>query len=182
MIYTSITGERDKMRDDIKVFSYDAFKSDRMNAKIAKILPHYFIDEEYSVWVDGNVFPLKTEEEYIKLLDDKDIAVFRHPERKCIYDEAMFCRLKGKDGAQIIEDHIKRYNLTNQSGLYACGFIIRRHTERMKQLCEKWWAEICTGSSRDQISFPYVFPKDEIKVLEGNIWANDLVEFRSHLK
>jgi hypothetical protein len=35
----------------------------------------------------------------------------------------------------------------------------------MNALNEKWWAEICRGSSRDQISFPYVY-RDKVNYLD----------------
>jgi len=37
------------------------------------------------------------------------------------------------------------------------GVLIRKHTDRVKRLNERWWAEICRGSLRDQISFPFVW-------------------------
>ena len=39
--------------------------------------------------------------------------------------------------------------------LAACGIVVRKNTETVNRLNEKWWAEICRGSSRDQLSFPY---------------------------
>lgn len=183
MIYTAIAGDKDEPRNDIKVFTTDMFVSPRMNAKIFKILPHLFMKDEYSVWVDGNIYPKKTEEEYVSLLGDNDIAVLKHPERDCVYEEAGFCKIKGKDTAEHIDPQVQRYRQAGypaNNGLYACGFIIRRHTEEMKRLCERWWAEICTGSSRDQISFPVVFK--DITVIEKSPWGNDLFEYRNHTK
>lgn len=183
MLYTSISGSKDLPRNDIKVIEYDRFKDDRMNAKIAKIMPHLFMDCEYSVWVDGNIYPLMEESEYIKLLGDKDIAVFRHPERQNVYDEADFCKLKGKDIGDRIDPQIARYKKEgfDGSGLVACGFIVRRHTKEIKRLCEQWWAEICTCSVRDQISFPYVF-KGKYNIIDRNIWDNEFIIMKPHIK
>lgn len=182
MIYTAIAGEKDAPRDDIKVFTTDMFVSPRMNAKIFKILPHLFMNDEYSVWVDGNMTPKLTEQEYIAFLGDNDIAVMNHPERQCLYDEGKFCEIKGKDIAEKIEPQLHRYHqegYPRNNGLYACGFIVRRHTPKMKRLCEQWWAEICAGSSRDQISFPYVF-REGVSIIPGNPWVNTLYDFKSH--
>lgn len=176
MIYTAICGGKDLDRKDIKVFKeYSRFFDPRLNAKIYKILPHLFMDCEYSVWLDGNMYPLKEEKEYIALLGGNDIAVFKHPERNTTKEEADFCVLKEKD----LKENIKDYPA---SKLYSCGFIIRRHTDKIKQLCEKWWAEICTGSVRDQISFGYVFKDEPITVIDKCIWANDLFLIKPHIK
>lgn len=183
MIYTAIAGNKDAERNDIKVFTTDKFVSPRMNAKMFKILPHLFMEDEYSVWMDGNIYPKKTEEEYISLLNGKDMAVLVHPERKCLYDEAEFCKLKGKDTAENIDPQIERYKKAGHpkgSGLWACGFIVRRHTPEMKRLCEQWWAEICAGSSRDQISFPFVFK--DFTSIPYNCWDNELFDYKPHAK
>ncbi len=160
MIYTAISDGKDKPRDDIKCFTdYDRFTTGRMNAKIYKVLPHLFMNEEYSVWIDGNLTLKASEQEMIDLLGDKDIAVFQNPYRSNIYQEAMECMRLGLDKEDVIKEQIDRYKFEefNDKKLGACFLIIRRHTEEINRLNEKWWAEICRGSSRDQISFPYVY-------------------------
>lgn len=169
MAYTAITDNYDVPRDDIKVFSeYDAFKDPCRNAKIYKILSHHYDDSEWSVWVDGGIFlPKWKEEEMVRIVKEshKDIGVFIHPTYRnttwdCIYHEAEVCKELGLDNPDIIDAQIARYRKAGypeHNGMAACGVIIRHHTEEIKRLNEKWWAEICVGSKRDQISFPFVF-------------------------
>ncbi len=168
MIYSSIVGDKNKNRKDIKVFKGEGiFKSSRMEAKIYKVLFHKFIKDEYSIWVDGNVFLKYQEDYYYKLLGDYDIAVKKHPGRNCLYEEAEQCKLLKKDKLHLINRQIERYRkegYPEKAGLAECQMIIRRNTPEMRRLCEEWWKEICSNSSRDQISFPYIF-RDKVKYL-----------------
>lgn len=161
IVYSAITGDKDEPRSDgVFTFSkYNRFTDPRLNAKIYKVLPHLFLNTQYSIWVDGNV-TLNVSPEYLVGLMEKDIAVFHHPERNCIYDEAHVCKEWGLDSREIINEQTKDYfekGHKRKAGLGACYLIIRKHTEEINRLNEKWWAEITRHSVRDQISFPYVF-------------------------
>ncbi len=168
MIFTSITGGKNIPREDIKVFKGEGlFKSPRMEAKIYKVLFHKFIEDEYSIWVDGNFFLKYQEDQYYSLLGDYDIAVMQHPKRNCVYEEAEECKKWNKDKHEIINEQVAKYRkegYPEENGLGECNFIIRRNTPEMRRLHEAWWAEICRHSSRDQISFPYIF-RDKVKYL-----------------
>jgi len=167
-IYTAITGGKNNPRTDIKCFTGEGlFTTPRMEAKIYKILFHKFIKDEYSIWVDGNVFLKYQEDYYYKLLGDYDIAVKQHPGRDCVYEEAEACKHWKKDKFSLINKQIAKYRkegYPEHNGLAECQMIIRRNTPAMVKLCEAWWAEICANSSRDQISFPYIF-RDKVKYL-----------------
>lgn len=167
MIYTANTWGKDKPAEGIKCFSrYNHFKDSRRNAKIYKVLSHLYIKDEYSIWIDANIELKVSEQELIDLLGEEEIAAFPHPYFDCLFDEANACMAWKKDDPEIIKKQIERYkNFPKHAGLWACGVLIRKHTERIKRLNEQWWAEICRGSVRDQISFPYVF-KDIVKTLE----------------
>lgn len=186
-IYSAITDGKDNPREDgvLTFGKYNKFAIPVMNAKIYKILPHFFFNTEYSIWIDGNLTLKKTPEELVKLLGDKDIALFPNPYRTCPFDEADYC-IKHNIGTEPdIKRQQERYKgQIPKCPLGACGVIIRRHTEEMKTLCEKWWAEICFGSTRDQISFPFVFPNEKINWLpfQSNIINNSFFTRKGHTK
>lgn len=186
IVYSAITGGKDNTRDDIKTFGdYSKFVTPVMNAKIYKILPHLFFDVDYSVWIDGNVRLKIDPQELVEMMGDKDIAVFPNPYRTDPIDEANYCLKYNIGNPKEVLAQIDRYSkMKPLSQLSACGIIVRRHTEEMKQLCEKWWAEICVGSNRDQISFPFVFPEDKIKFLpfQSNFKDNDFFKRIGHIK
>lgn len=175
-VYTAITDGKDKHRTDIHACytAYDRFKNPCLNAKIYKILPHLFFNDcEWSVWVDGNVFLNVDPRELVNEIKEnrKDIGVFRHTERDCLYKEADVCIKWKLDDEHIIKRQTERYRdycYPECNGLYMCFLIIRRNTEYIRRKCEQWWGEITAGSVRDQISFPFVFCNSEyVHVLSG---------------
>ncbi len=186
MIYTALSGNKDAPRDDIPCFTdYEKFLNPARNAKIAKILPHLFMQTEWSIWVDANIHLKVPAEVLLEKLGDAEIGVFPHPDRKCLYDEAQKCIEWKKDDPATIKNQVERYiqeGFPENSGLAACGVLVRKHTEKINRLNERWWAEICRGSVRDQISFPYVY-RDSIKYFEPvNLWDNQYFYRHGHIK
>ena len=107
IVYSAITGEKDKPRTDgvLTFGEYNKFKNETMNAKIYKIMPHLFLDTEYSIWIDGNIELNKTPEELVAMLGDKDIAVFPNPYRSDLFKEGEYCIKHniGNDISNILE-------------------------------------------------------------------------------
>ena len=185
MIYTAIFGDKDKERKDIHQFKEQLMSSPRMAAKIYKVLPHLFMDEEWSVWIDGNIKLHITEEKLISMVKPYDIGVFIHPERDCIYEEGIFCAKVGKDKIENIQpqlDYYKSKGHPSHGGLGACFIIVRRHTPEINRLNEMWWAHICRFSIRDQLSFPFIY-KNVVKYLpKVNMRKNEYFERFKHAK
>jgi hypothetical protein len=87
-----------------------------------------------------------------------DVATWTHPERDCTYDEAEACIRHGKDRPEVIREHIARIRADGfpaHAGLVSAGFMLRRNTPPVQALCEAWWAQLASGSIRDQLSFNY---------------------------
>ena len=190
IVYTSITGNKDDERDDIQVFNeYDQFKDPSMNAKIYKILPHKFIDTDISIYVDGNIFLNEPKEKIAELLEDNDIAVFKHPHRESIHWEIRWIEYKYRHDKEspILKNALKQFEhykgFPRKTGIANCGFIIRRHNERTKRFNEAWWAEITRWSSRDQLSFPVIrreMPEVKVRMIEGDILNNKYLSYKPH--
>jgi hypothetical protein len=173
-IYTAISGGYNRDRSDIMVFKdapTNKFVEPVMNAKLYKILPHQFVSAPVRIWVDGNIFPLKDLKTIAgELLQGNDIAVFHHPWRNCIYDEHEPAKTRlDKKFHPLIDGQISRYHAEGMPrgfGLAECGVILSRDGDVTREFFNRWWAEVSTWSSRDQVSFPYVWWKmrDRIKV------------------
>lgn len=183
VIYTAISGDYDSLKEplfqndlfDFVVFSDRPLFSDRWTwmpldflhmdpvreAKRPKILPHIYLPQyEWSVWVDANIFITGDLSYYVnKCIDEnKEIGLFRHPEREGIFDEAKACVEKSLDRDEIIDRQVERYTAEGAPNLplYECNFIVRRHNDPdVIPVMNRWWSEIDDGSRRDQISFPY---------------------------
>ena len=159
------------------------FNDPNRNAKIYKILSHKFTDAEYIIWIDGNI-TLKVDHEVIikDWMDDTDIAVFKHPFRDCVYDEGIEVIKCGKDTNNTVINHLDRYrklNYKDHNGLAECGVIVSRRTKEVNRLFDQWWSEICCGSRRDQISFPYVF-NGKYKAIDGNVRDHKYFNYYKH--
>ncbi|NCD17236.1 MAG: DUF616 domain-containing protein [Actinobacteria bacterium] len=187
-MYTAIAGKYPFKRDDIKCFGFDAiFKRSVMEAKRYKVLPHIFIEEDITIWTDANIF-LKTDKNFLieNFLGDNDMALFKHPYRKTAYEEFATLRKDKRFDIAWLQEKLalqeKRYREEGFDGgqLYECNFIIRRNNERVNNLMNAWWAEICATQWRDQVSLPYVIWKYggvKISEIEGNIRNNKFFKY-----
>jgi hypothetical protein len=201
-VYTAIFGGRDRYREpppsdyDCHVFSDGPLrtshatvhvgakaKNHRRASRRMKILPHEFLDHDYTLWIDGSLRLLKAPP--IALLDDVDIALFRHHVRQCIYAEAEVCARLRLDDPAVIRAQVERYRAErcpSNAGLVAGGFLFRRMTETMRAFDEAWWAEYERGCCRDQVSFGYVAWKMGLKIryIPGSVISNPYTTFMGH--
>ena len=183
MLFTCITNNKDAPRDDIKVFPpSDKFTSPVMNAKIYKILSHKYL-EGTNIWLDGNIYPLVSEEQLIgEWLGDADMAVFEHNHHWTMYQELEVIRKMFKSRPWIYEEAREQVKNYPDLPLSMCGMIIRRHTPWVCMFNEAWWAEICARGQRDQLSFPVVLQRFNLKVnyIKGNIKNHPYLRYENH--
>ncbi len=185
MIYTALSGNIDKPREDIKCFTTDVFFDERMNAKLFKVLSHKFTSGT-SIWVDANIELLIPEDRLInEWLDGYDMAVFKHTFRKDVYEEGELCSRLYPEYSDKIDEQMVRYKEEGfEGGIMAeCGVLVRRNNPTVNQFNEAWWAEICRWSPRDQISFPYVASKFPIKInyINGNVRQHNYFKYTKHI-
>jgi len=136
--------------------AWKPYKSEARNSRIPKILSHLFFDSEYTIYHDGS-FVLKEKPSVLvdTLLSDSDIAMFRHPCRSSVYQEAGVCEREKIGAGPEMAAQIERYRAIGLGdGLWAGGFIARRNTTSSANLNEMWWREFLAGSTRDQIALP----------------------------
>ena len=161
----------------------------RRTARHYKALAHYYVDADVTIWLDGNVRLLKPPEWIVsEYLGDADLAIFKHPDRNCLYDEAAFCAKMGKDAAIVLQKQTAHYikeGMPRRWGLPETRCVIRRNTEQMAQLGDTWWNEMQEHSVRDQVSLPYVCWKLGVKWREipGRCWAgnkSDVFHYEKH--
>lgn len=192
-VYTANIGEYDNLNNPLtpsknvkyfvfsdterkKIGVWDVIKPDYFNssptrsARFYKLHPHFYFQEyDYSIWIDSNLTMCVTPEDLINSVEgNKGLAIWRHPLRDCIFDEARECIRLGKDEPEIIEQQINRYyceGFPKKFGLWETGAMIRRHNEpEIKELMSLWWREIQNGSKRDQIGLAYALWKSQIAV------------------
>jgi len=196
LVITSITDGKDDLVDPLIVFdncdyisfvdkSYevkvweqkDVFKfsnidnfTNRRNAKPYKIISSLMFPQyEYIIWVDGN-HQLKKDPQSIidEYGSDVDLFLFKHPDRKCIYQEISACAQWQLDHRENLENQFKFYKymgMPTDFGLFEMSTFIVKTSDVVKELQLMWWEQLCRFSSRDQISFPFCLwrMKDRIK-------------------
>lgn len=183
-VYTSIFGPYDNLKEPIikpnnidyfiitdqeisddslwKSIDYDevmpkSIRSSKERNRYVKMLPHkIFTDYEYSIYVDGNVFITSDLSVLTKTLKEYPIAMHRHKNRDCVYEEIMACIEKRKDDIKLLKKHeklLREHELPSHWGLLEATVIARNHTDiRCIQIMENWWYEYERFSKRDQIS------------------------------
>ncbi len=173
----------------------------RLQAKRFKILSHkIFAGVRYalfsfrrrvdlSIWIDASL--QITSSTFVKdmrnKLSDGDWAMFVHPDRDCIYEEALASIPMRKYQRLPILSQVETYRsvVRPHSGLYACTVIVRREpsTERLKRVHMLWWEENVNWTYQDQLSLPFVLRSvggcDPV-VISDCLWQNRWFAFVPH--
>lgn len=138
-------------------------------ARYVKINPHLFFNEyDYSMFIDGNVCitcdvrPLF----YTLIEQKKTIAIHRHQNRDCIYDEAKAIYAAGKASMNSMSKQLsfyKKEGFPKHFGLFETNIVIRNHNdEKCKAVMNTWSAQITKWTKRDQLSFTYALWKNNM--------------------
>ena len=145
------------------------FTDSRRNARWHKAnsliqFPNY----EYTIWLDGSM-EMKTNALWLvdNYMQDYDIAVFKHPLRDCLYDEAQVVVSKGKECRSILDRQLDRYRnegYPSHNGLGETKCVIRRNTPQVKYFEMLWNHELVNFSKRDQCSLNYCVWKSGIRI------------------
>lgn len=142
----------------------------RLQAKIPKMFAWQMAPGfDAYIWLDAT-FTLLREDAALWFLDQlgqNEIAVFRHPNRSTIQEEAAQIR---KKLAQRDAYHVSRYagELLNEQvdailsdptytddHLFAAGAFVYRPTTRLRNMMKEWWYHTSRYHVIDQIAFPY---------------------------
>lgn len=157
----------------------------RLLAKIPKILFYKLIHKEYDyyIWLDSKFIIEDHWLDYILWLirtrKDFDVLVSKHSERNSVKEEVDFML---KYGNVVDWGMPQKYNLAEIAGqyqsykniswfkdehLYELTMIIYNASIlNKKQFCEEWYAHNYYITIQDQLSFPFLVQKNNIKVCE----------------
>ncbi len=154
------------------------FANPRMNAKWHKTHPP--ADAERVLWLDGSVVLTNPEyvDEIMSGLDIAPLAMFRHPDRDCIYDEAyvssLMTKYQGHDVFGQVEKYRTMYGWPQHGGLWASttfGCIPRLFAP----FGAAWFTHCELLTYQDQLSLPVLLERYGLKPepINGNLWRND---------
>ena len=155
-----------------------------------KIKPHLIFPEyDYSIYIDGNVQVICDLTHLISKIGAAGIAVHKHRERNCVYEEAKEVLLLNRDTTENVMKHVKHLletEMPKHFGLFECGVIVRDHrNETCTQLMNRWWDEFSNFSNRDQLSFAHSLyinriSVSDVGVLGDNVYKNPSFRFYRH--
>lgn len=123
-------------------------------------------------------------------LANHEMAVFRHPERDCAYEEIDVCvklkKITQREGDKA-KSHLALAGLPQHAGLYACGMIARRTMGILPALLSAAWFSLVKEVPRDQIWLPLVLhqipgTKKRIRVIDANVFSNPWFHYKGHSK
>jgi len=129
-----------------------------MQSKEIKLRPHIYLGKhQASIYIDGSI---KQIDDANKFFDpNQPFKITNHPRRNCIYKEADICAKQRLGKLSAIQRQIERYKsekYPENNGLFMGGIISRVHNDHSQSINEAWWNEVKNGTTRDQISLPYV--------------------------
>lgn len=144
------------------------------NSRWHKVFPDRILPEyDACLYVDANINILAPD--IFRYIDNKllhpsaaPLAIHKHFQRNCIYEEAQECIKLQLDSPSLIDEHIlklRALNYPENIGLQENNVIYRRHHDaKVKQLMEEWWWWISNYSRRDQLSLNYVIWRSKFEV------------------
>lgn len=193
LIYTAVTGGYDTDSDHCvgvrKVRPRDRFLGNNLNAKIYKVFPFRFFNDDITIWIDGNIDIVDEgfEEYMLSELGGYDMVTLNVEGRSSITDELVEIRKNKRYTRYPLEDQVNTYfrrGLPRSHKLYGNGIMVRSNTEAVKEMMYRWWYEITSWSVRDQLSLPYVVWKTgntgRVKIVDINDVRGKYVNWRSH--
>lgn len=145
-------------------------KDKRMHSREYKINFDRYIDDEFSIYIDGS-FTINC-----NLTDwwDKHFkapATFvQHPRRNCVFEEIRTCiKRKRCDEMKLRrQERAYRGQIRRGQGIIQSGLMMRQRTPEVIKLMREWWDELQKYSTRDQISMAYVTRNMKINTIVWN--------------
>lgn len=131
------------------------------------------------IWVDASCALLHKDSVrwFLEQLGNYDIAVFQHPDRRSISEEAQFLFTKLEKNNKYLVPRYKGEDLIGQMAeikldvdfedrsLYASTAFIYRNTFAVRNVLKEWWYHTSRYHSIDQLSLPYVLWRHNINVI-----------------
>ncbi len=135
----------------------DRLADARRSSRLPKILAQLYLpDHDVAVYVDAS-FEISSTDIRAAVddgLEGRDLGLYRHHRRRCVYDELDLCisyNIENADNRAAYLALYEQLGIGRQAGLFENGIIFRRNTAQIATLNERWWRYHL--GSRDQLSF-----------------------------
>lgn len=150
----------------------------RLQARIAKLFswqlrPGY----DYYLWVDSSCRLSSSDSVkwFLEQLGDEDIAVFKHPHRKTVQQEADYLKHRLSINCPYITPRYENELIDGQlaeidphAELYASTAFICHNTPEVQEALKEWWYHTSRFHSIDQLSLPWAIQDLNVAVIDKN--------------
>ena len=165
----------------------------RLQARIPKMFGWDLLPgAEVYLWLDAS-FRLTSERSarwFVDALGESDLALFDHPHRHSIRDEARHISGKLRTGSLYLTQRYQGEDLDGQLGavlrdgyeddtLFATMAFAYRPSSRVKALLGDWWIHTSRFHAVDQLALPYLVWEHGASVarLAGDPYHHDVIEY-----
>ena len=174
-----------------KLLSHEVFHDGRLAFRYRLRRGAWSLRHRYtgSIWVDGHlaINSHSFVRDQLAAAVDAGWAMFRHPDRDCIFAEAAVSATMEKYHGRPVFEQVEAYRregVVEHGGLFACGVIARQEplNDSLRRVNESWWQENVKWTYQDQLSLPYVLKSTgaAVGVIPGDLWNNQWFELREH--
>jgi hypothetical protein len=144
-----------------------------------------FPSYEYSIMHGGNAVLLLDPDYLLRYILEHDMALFKHPHRDCVYEEAKAVMKLKKAPNDAVIAQMRRYyqeGLPKKFGLSANTLAVKHHSEALRKFERRWWYEVQRGSHRDQLALDYCRWKTGYQwgVIPGDPFDSPLISLTGH--
>ena len=138
----------------------------RLQARICKtfgwqMVPGY----DVYIWIDGGI-SLKHPDSVKWLVEQcsGDIAVFKHPNRNTVKDEAKYLKERLAMGCdyivpryenELIDEQLEAIKDLPDEHLFASGILVYKNNDKIHEMMKEWWFHISRYHLVDQLALPY---------------------------
>jgi len=186
VVYTTVLGDTDPLREPMRPGKtrFVCFTDQSLQSKVWEIVrlgetsapkrtcrsfkqPSHLVfpEADATLWVDAQMH-LFVDPLTLLARFPGELTGFRHPKRSRIKDECEAIIRAGKAKPDAVRAQLAAYQAegwdtdTNpQRAITNGGFLLRRHTERVKAFNELWHHEVQSRTLRDQMSLDYCAAK-----------------------
>jgi hypothetical protein len=132
----------------------------RRESRKPKLLPHrYLPPHDESLYVDGSIKFLQSPILIFDMLKS-GFAACPHPKDRTLLAHSRTMLKADFGDNDLICKQVKRYRehgFVDVAPLTENTVLLRKNIDIVNNVNDKWWDEYCMGSSRDQLSLPFVF-------------------------
>ena len=144
----------------------------------------------FTIWIDASLEIISPHfaRDLIAQVTPAGLAVFPHPDRDCIFDEAVASTHWAKYDGQPLLDQVETYRQEGypaHAGLTANGVLVRNAAApHLPALDEAWWQETLRWSTQDQLSLQPVWWRQGLSpdVINAPLWTNPWFRYHPHPK